>query len=112
MRKTRATRRRNLARFCDARYRAHAQMKSGARRRRYFVAVSRERSELFEIAAVTHRHDDAFRRHDQPASVLSFDLFDRTEAGQRRTRHDLIYVAVSLNVNQAIASVANLPVGQ
>src|SRR5215813_14679746 len=106
MRTTRATTRGNLARFCDARYPAHAQMKSGAQSRRQFVAVSRERSELFEIAAIAHRYDDAFGRHDQPASILPLDLFDRTKARQRRARHDLINVAVSLHVNEAVARFA------
>src|SRR5262249_4195067 len=110
MRKTRATSRGNLARFCGARYPAYAQMKSGARRRRQFVAVSLERSELFEIAAIAHRHDDAFGRHDQPASILPPDLFDRTEARQRRARHNLINVAVSLHVNEAVAGFADRPV--
>src|SRR5215475_6188251 len=107
---TRATRRGNLARFCDARYPAHAQMKSGARRRRQFVAASRERSELFEIAAIAHRHDDAFGRHDQPTSILPLDLFDGPKTRQRRAGYDLIYVAVSLHVNQAVAGFADRPV--
>src|SRR6478609_10170316 len=111
MRTIRATERGNLAWFSDPCYRAHAQMKSGARRRRQFVAASRERSELFEITAIAHRHDDAFWRHDQPASVLSLDLFDRTEARQRRARNDLIDVPVSLHVNETIARIVDRPVG-
>src|SRR5262245_38878527 len=110
---TRATRRGNLARFWDARYRTQAQiMKSGARRRRSVAAGAPDCSELFEIAAIAHRHDDAFGRHDQPASILPLDLFDGTKTRQRRAGHDLINVAVSLHVNQTVASFADRPIGQ
>lgn len=79
-------------------------MMSGARRRRSLPSPQAKRSELFEITAIAHRYDDALGRNHQPASILSLDLFDRTEAGQWRARHDLINVAVSLHVDETVTS--------
>src|SRR5215831_14482752 len=52
-----------------------------------------EFSELLEITAVAHRHDDALGSHDHPTSILTLDLFHRPEPRQRRARHNLINVA-------------------
>ena len=52
---------------------------------------------------IADRGDDARRRHYYPAAVLSLDLFDRTEAGQRRAGNYPIDVAVALYIDMSIA---------
>src|SRR5215831_99643 len=99
----------NLTWFCRARYRPHAQMKSGAQARH---SSYKRFSELFEIAAVAHRHDNPSRRYNQPTSVLPLDLFDRTEAGQGRAGYNLINVAMTLHVDVTVPRFANRPVRQ
>src|SRR4029079_8540272 len=88
-------------------------MKSGAWRAPPGHVVCFKGSELFEIAAIAHRYDNAFRCHHQPASILALDLFDGPETGQWRAGHDLIHVTMmSLHVNVAIAGFADRPVGE
>ena len=67
--------------------------------------------ELLEIAAVAHRDDDALRRDHHPATLLPLDLLDRSDARQRRAGHHLVDVAVTLHVNEAVARLADRPVG-
>src|SRR5262249_47412037 len=61
---------------------------------------------------IAHRGDDALWRHDDPATILPLDLFDGTEAGQRRAGYDPVDFAVTLNIDGPIAGVTDPPIPQ
>src|SRR5262249_25811170 len=84
-------------------------MKSGAQARH---SSYKRFSELFEIAAVAHRHDNPSRRYNQPTSVFPLDLFDRAEAGPGRARYNLINIANALPGGGTLPRFADRPVRQ
>src|SRR6185312_5178498 len=49
------------------------------------------------------------RRHHRPMSILALDRLHRAETWQVGTRHDLINVAATLNIDEAATGIADRP---
>src|SRR5215813_12391738 len=69
--------------------------------------TARKHLALFEIVTVATRHDNALWRYHHPAAILPLDPFDWTEAGQRRAGRYRIDLAVTLNKDVAVATIAD-----
>src|SRR5690242_14599680 len=49
------------------------------------------------------------RRHHRPMSILALDRLHRPETRQIGTRHDLVNVAATLNINEAATGITDRP---
>src|SRR5262249_42581692 len=69
--------------------------------------TARQHLALFEIVTVAARHDNALWRYHHPTALFPLDSFDWAEAGQRRAGRYRIDLAVTLNKDVAVATIAD-----